>query len=225
MASDFPRSPKFLKGALVAYESNFLGPIPNIIVFQYNPESLNRTLSQRTAAATAGSERGAARTDANRVAGPPKETITLTVQLRAADQLAEPANNPHVVGFGLNPALAAMELLLYPSSEQYLLDLALSQAGTVQHTPPDLPLVLFIWGPSRVLPVRLTSFTIKEQAFDQLLNPIQAEVDLGLEVLTYMDLQVGTLGHGAYVASQVQKEVIARLNLINTAQEIVSILP
>ncbi len=224
MSTDFPRSPKFLKGALVAFESQFLGPIPNIIVFQYNPEQLNRTLAHRSAPAES-SNVGAAREDVQRVLGPPVETITLSVELDAADQLDEPATHPHVAVFGLHPALAALELLLYPSSAQALLNRTLARAGTAQICPADVPLVLFIWGPSRVLPVRLTSFSVTEEAFDTRLNPIRAKVELGLRVLTYMELQDTSLGYTAYLATQIQKEVLARLNLFSSAEQIVGMLP
>jgi len=224
MASDFPRSPKFLKGALVAFESQFLGPIPNIIVFQYNPEQLNRTLAHRSAPAEP-SNVGAAREDVQRVLGPPVETITLSVELDAADQLDEPLTHPHLVAFGLHPALAALELLLYPSSAQALLNRTLARAGTAQICPADVPLVLFVWGPSRVLPVRLTSFSVTEEAFDTRLNPIRAKVELGLRVLTYMELQDTSLGYTAYLATQIQKEVLARLNLLSSAEQIVGMLP
>jgi hypothetical protein len=224
MPSDFPRSPKFLKGALVAYESQFLGPIPNVIVFQYNPEQLSRTLAYR-AAPPEPSNVGGAREDVLRVQGPPVETISLSVVLDAADQLAEPALHPHTVMHGLHPALAALELLLYPPSAQFLLNRTLAQAGTAQICPADVPLVLFIWGPSRVLPVRLTSFSVTEEAFDQMLNPIRARVELSMRVLTYMELKETSLGYGAYLATQAQKEVLARLNLISSAEQMLGLLP
>jgi len=224
MPSDFPRSPKFLKGALVSFPSQFLGPVPNIIVFQYNPEQLSRTLAAR-AAPPEPSNAGAAREDAYRVQGPPVETITLSVVLDAADQLAEPAQHPHAVQFGLHPALAALELLLYPPSAQMLETELLGATGSVQVCPYDLPLTLFVWGKSRVVPVRLTSFSVTEQAFDQQLNPIQARVALGMRLLTYMELKKTSLGHGAYVVYQTQKEALARLNLVSSAEQVMRMLP
>jgi hypothetical protein len=224
MPSDFPRSPKFLKGALVAYESQFLGPVPNLIIFQYNPDQLRRTLAQRSPPPEPSSA-GAAREDVQREMGPPVETISLTVELDATDQLEEPELNPHVAAFGLHPALAALELLLYPSSEQVLLRQTQSQEGTAQLCPPDVPIVLFVWGRSRVLPVRLTSFTVTEEAFDQNLNPIQAKLELSMRVLTYAELRENSLGYSAYMATQIQKEVLARLNLISSAQQALGILP
>ncbi len=223
MQTDFSRAPKLLKGALVAYASQSLGPIPNVIVFQYNPEQLSRSLDQRTAAPEAGNV-GAAREDIQRELGPPVETISLTVELDAADQLERPEQHPQVVAHGLQPALAALELLLYPASEQVLLHRVLARAGRVQACPSDVPLVLFVWGASRVLPVRLTSFSVTEEAFDPQLNPIRAKLELGMRVLTYMELQEDSLGYGAYMAAQTRKEALARLNLAAGAEEVLKLV-
>jgi hypothetical protein len=222
MPSGNPVNPKILKGALVAFESQLPGSLPNIIVFQYNAEQLNRSIAQNIQP-PGGGNIGAAKEDAQRVLGPPTETISLTVELDAADQLEEPQKNPTAAAFGLHPALAALELLLYPSTNQINLKNALVMAGSVQICPADLPLVLFVWGPSRVVPVKLTSFSITEQAFDKMLNPIQAKVELGLQVLTYVELKKSSIGYGTYMANQIQKEVLAGMNLISKAQEIIGI--
>jgi hypothetical protein len=102
-------------------------------------------------------------------------------------------------------------LLLYPPSTQVLLNRNLAQAGKVQICPADLPLTLLVFGKSRAVPVRLTSFSITEEFFDPKLNPIRAKVDLGMTVLTYMELKEDTIGFGAYIAYQAQKESLARL--------------
>jgi hypothetical protein len=208
MASDFPRSPKLLKGGLVVYQSQNPGPPPQVIVFQYNPEQMSRSLAMRAAPRDPGNV-GSAREDVLRVLGPPVETINLSVELDAADQLAEPDKNPDTVQNGLHASLAILEMLLYPTTEkaQQMLDFA--QAGQVQVCPADVPLVLLAWGKSRVLPVLLTNFAVNEQAFDPQLNPIQAKVDMGMRVLTYMELQQGTLGYMAFLAYQRQKEMLA----------------
>lgn len=210
MPSEFPRSPKLLKGALVVFASQKLGPPPALIVFQYNPEQLSRSLASRAAPPDPGSV-GGAREDALRVLGPPVESINLSVVLNAADQLEQPEQNSEVAANGLHPALASLELLLYPSSPQVLLNRSLARAGSVQIAPPDLPLTLLVFGKSRVVPVRLSSFSITEEAFDPRLNPIQAKVDLGMQVLTYMELREDTIGFGAYIAYQAQKEALARM--------------
>lgn len=224
MPSDFPRSPKFLKGALVAYESQFIGAVPNIIVFQYNPEQLSRSLSHRTEIGMK-NEAGKALSETYRTTGPPVETIDITVIIDAADQLAEPQLHPVVVAKGIHPALAALELLMYPTIDQFIKLVTRVAAGSVEIYSLDVPLVLFVWGPSRVLPVRLTSFSVTEQAFDQQLNPIRAEVKLGMKVMSYVDFKSENIGRGVYIANQTQKEVMARLNMINNVEQIAGMLP
>lgn len=209
MPSEFPGSPKLLKGAMVVFDSQTPGPPPRVIVFQYNPEQLSRSLSHRVAPPEP-SNVGAAREDVFRVLGPPVETLTLSVVLDAADQLEDPVSNPEVVQNGLHPALAALELMLYPPSTQVQINRSLAQAGRVQVCPADLPLTLLVWGRSRAVPVRLTSFSITEEAFDPALNPIRAKVDLGMRVLTYMELQENSIGFSTYIAYQSQKESLAR---------------
>ncbi len=194
------------------YESQTLGLVPNVIVFQYNPEQLSRTLAER-AAAPQPSTVGTAREDVLRALGPPVQTMNLTVELDAADQLAEPDQNRAVVEHGLHPALASLERLLHPSLEQALLSRVSAQIGRVQICVADVPLILFIWGRSRVLPVRLTNLSVTEEAFDQQLNPIRARVELGMRVLTYMELKDTSLGYAAYLAYEQLKETLARQSL------------
>jgi len=215
MASDFPRSPRFLRGALVVYDAPFLGPIPNIIVFQYNPDQLTRGFRARSVPAEL-RPRGQAQNDAFLTAGPPVESITLSIEIDATDQLE--SKNPIAIVRGIQPTLSALELLMFPRSTQVLLGATLAMAGTSTLTPESTPLVLFVWGVARVLPVRVTSFNITEQAFDTALNPIRAKVDLGLTVITYLDVPPGTIGSTAYVAMMIQREVLARLNLINSVE-------
>lgn len=210
MASEFSRSPRLLKGGLAVYQSQTPGPPPKIVVFQYNPEQMTRSLAMRAAPRDPGNV-GSAREDVLRALGPPVETMNLSIDLDAADQLAEPDQNQTTVDNGLHPILATLELLLYPPTSEFQLSLSLAVAGQVQVCPADLPLVLLVWGKSRVVPVMLTSFSITEQAFDQQLNPIQAKVDLGLRVLTYMELQNTSVGYGVFLGYQRQKEMLANL--------------
>src|SRR6266852_1587581 len=152
MASDFPRSPKLLKGGLVVYQSQAPGPPPQVIIFQYNPEQMSRSLALR-AAPREPSNVGAAREDVLRVLGPPVETINLSIELDAEDQLAEPAQNQATVQNGLHPVLAKLVMLLYPTTEKAQKMKDLAQAGQVQVCPADVPLVLLVWGKSRVVPI------------------------------------------------------------------------
>lgn len=193
----FPGSPKVRTGALVAIPSG--RPRPRVIAFQYNPETLSRSFEPQTA--------GEAELDALRLAAPPVETIQLEAELDAADQLEK--GEASAEELGLHPQLALLELLLYPATGRVIANTALLAAGTLEVLPPEGPLVLFIWGPQRVLPVRLTELAIAEEAHDPRLNPIRAKVSLGLRVLSYHDLPRTHPGYNLFLAHQVTKEALA----------------
>ena len=182
------------------------GAVPSgIIVFQYNPDSLSRTLQ----AATTGGD-GQDRSEATRLKGPPVETIKLEVELDATDQLEFPDQNPNATGFGVQPQLAALETIVYPSSAQIQSNNSLASGGTLEIIPMETPLTLFVWNKNRVLPVKLTEFSITEEAFDVHLNPIRAKVSLGMRVLSINDLPFTHKGSGLFLAYQQQKENLAR---------------
>jgi hypothetical protein len=202
--STFPGSPRILKGALVAYQLPAL--IPKVVVFQYNPEQVTRSLSPRAA-------EGGGRGDAHRSDGPPDETINLSVEIDAADQLEKPDENATTVTVGLHPVLAALEGLLYPAFPTVVANQVLAAFGGAFILGEPVPLALLVWGPRRVLPVRVQSLSITEQAFDVKLNPINAKVELGLKVLTYRELQLSDPAYWVYMASFTQKEVMAAMNL------------
>lgn len=207
--SGFPRSPRLLKGGLAMYDSQDVGAQPNrLIVFQYNPDQLRRTLATR-APPSEPSNAGGAREDVMRVMGPPVETINLTVELDAADQLALPDQNETTVEHGLHPTLATLEMLLYPPASRAEEIERMAERGEVQMSPANLPLTLLVWGQSRVVPVLLTSFSVAEEAFDQNLNPIQAKVELGMRVLTYMEFPERSLAREAFISYQREKENLA----------------
>lgn len=216
MPSDFPRSPRLIKGALVVFETQL--PIPtNLIVFQYNPETMTRSV-QPTGGSTPSAQQGSGDTQPTL---PPIETFQLTVELDAADQLEAPGSNPLATTVGLHPTLAALELLVSPPSASLILNGVLSLAGSAIISPARSPLVLFVWGPVRVVPVRVTSVSITEQAFDQLLNPIQARVGLGMRALTIPELfQAGPPFNALGIVNLVAKEVLARSNVFNSAVQI-----
>ena len=221
MPSDFPRSPRIQKGALAVYPEMTPGTQPSrIIVFQYNPESVTRTLAARDVEEEERpSGGGAARDDVLRVGGPPVETISLGVALHAADQLEAPDRHQAVAEHGLHPALAALELLMYPSALQAEQIEEQAAAGEVQIAPADTPLVLLVWGRSRVVPVKLTSFSVSEEAFDTRLNPIHATVELGLQVLTYVEFPASSIGRDAFIAYQRHKEELASQHQAGTQAE------
>jgi len=220
MPSEFPRSPRLLKGALVVFETAI--PVPtNLIVFQYNPDTMTRSF--KPVGGTGGDPSQSAG-DTQHVPLPPLESFQMKVELDAADQLE--SSNALARGVGLHPTLAALELLLYPPSTQLILNKALSLLGSSIISPADVPMVLLVWGAPRVVPVRVTSVGITEQAFDQILNPIRAEVTLGLRGLTQVELQqAGPPFDTLAIVNHIAKEVLARANIVNSVQQITTMLP
>jgi len=210
----FPGSPRLIKGAIIGADK--FNPLASVIVFQYNPDTMTRRLEARTS----GGEGD--RSEALRLTGPPKETITISIEVDATDQLE--TANPIAVASGINPTLAALEMLLYPKSALVLANLTAAQGGFIEIVPVEAPLTLFVWGPTRVLPVRITSFSITEEAFDTLLNPTRAKVDLTLQVLSYYDLKKSNPGFTLFMAYQIAKELLATTNVFNSVQNIGSSL-
>lgn len=202
-------SPRLLKGAIVAID--LPNPTPRLIIFQYNPDTMTRRLEPRTTGGDS-SDRG----EPLRLTGPPKETITLTIEVDATDQLERA--DPLAVMAGTHPTLAALETLIYPKSASVTANAALAQAGNIEIIPPEAPFTLFVWGPQRVLPVRITSFSITEEAFDALLNPTQAKIELSLQVLSYMDFKQTHPGSTIFMTHQIMKEAMASLNVSANVQ-------
>lgn len=206
------RSPRLIKGALVGVD--IFNPLASVVVFQYNPNTMTRRLEARAAGGDGDSG------EVQRLTGPPKETITLSVEIDAVDQLAEA--NPLATTMGIYPALSALEMMLYPKSAAVIANTILSTIGSIEILPTEAPFLLFAWGAKRVLPVRITSFSITEDAYDPSLNPIQAKVELSLTVLSYQDFGVLHPGHSLFMAHQMAKEVMATLNVVNSAENIVT---
>lgn len=199
----FPNSPRLQKGAIIGVDP--LHPPASVIVFQYNPDTLTRTLTAQTAGE---GDKG----EAMRLKGPPQETIKVDIEIDATDQLEE-AKPPATI-LGIHPALASLEMLLYPKSSQVLANEVLLQMGMIEVVPPQAPLTLFAWGSKRVLPVRLTSFSITEEAFDPDLNPVRAKVSLEMRVLNYQDLGFASVGGALFMAHQAAKEAMAMINVV-----------
>ncbi|GAB2895389.1 CIS tube protein [Streptomyces mayteni] len=190
--------PKPIRSGIVIVDPQ-RGTPQRIIVLQFNPDSLERSLAPQTA----GAEGAGDRTEALRLKGPAVETWKFTAEIDATDQLDVPAPE------GIHPHLAALEMLVNPTSGQLRNLEALAAAGTLEITPIEAPLTLFTWGNKRVLPVRLTELAITENAFDVELNPIRASLSIGLRVLTVSDLPTGHRGYELYLAHLAQKERLA----------------
>lgn len=204
--TNFPRSPRIVKGGLVLIDPD-TSAVQRVIVLQYNPDSISRTLQVQSA----GGE-NKDRALALRLTGPPIETIKLDAEIDVTDQLEHPdeGQNGVAVELGLHPQLAALETVIYPSSQQVLNANRLAQGGTLEIAPMEAPLTLFVWSKSRILPVRVTDFSVTEEAFDPNLNPIRAKVSLGMRVLNVNDLGFAHKGGTLFMAYFQQKEQLAQ---------------
>jgi len=199
--STFPGSPRLQKGALIAMD--LLNPLASVVVFQYNPETLTRTISPQ--AAGEGADKG----EVLRLKGPPQETMKLDIEIDATDQL-EQAKAPET-SMGIYPTLASLEMMLYPKSAVVIANEVLLNFGIIEVIPPEAPLTILVWGSKRVVPVKLTDLSITEEAFDPNLNPIRAKASLGLRVLTYEDLGLLSPGGALFMVHQRAKELMAAI--------------
>lgn len=215
-----------LKGVLIEYASDFLGPLPNVVIFQFNPDTVTRTIE--IPARPTGSTTG----ETTQSGEPPLEKIDITAEFSAADQLGN--DNVLAIAAGVGPQLAALEQMVHPSGIiSGLLGEAIDAIGDLigggdsdetQPVPRETyPRLLFIWGLTRVLPVIVTSMSITETKFDRLLNPVEAKVTLGLTVTTPDADANDRVAEGALTYSTIAKEALAMANLANTASEIATL--
>lgn len=199
--SPLSNSPRLVKGALVGLD--LFNPVASVIIFQYNPEKVTRSIQPQ------GSGENGARAEAMRLRGAPVETIKMDVEIDAVDQLEK--GEGQTGSLGIYPQLSALEMLAYPKSLLVIANTVLMGLGTLEILPPIGPFTVLVWGWKRVVPVKLTEFTISEELHDDRLNPIQAKVSLGLRVLSYNDLSLTNPGYYLFLAHQVAKEVMATM--------------
>ena len=226
-----------LRGALVEYGSDVLGPIPNIVVFQFNPEQISRTLNLPRDAGDGDEPENARLKEAHTTSGPPTESFSITAHFSAMDDLGEGgavAVIPRL--FGVGPQLAALEKMAYPTAGLLsgaigaVVDavgsaLGADSAATKPQPREEAPRILFIWGPARVLPVKIKSMSITEQQYDPLLNPVQAQVDIGLSVATIPDQTNDIIGKGALTYTNTLKEAQALANLVKAVELAADVIP
>jgi hypothetical protein len=194
-----------MKGALIAVDP--ANPLASVVLFQYNPDTLTRSITPNMSGGGSG---GQSQGEALRLLGPPEETITVDVEIDATDQLE--SAQPQALALGIHPALAALEMLVYPKSAVVIASEVLAAVGMIEVVPPEAPLTIFVWGPARVVPVRVSSVSITEEAFDTALNPIRAHANLTLRVLNYRDLGLASAGGALFMAHQIVKETMATMN-------------
>ena len=231
--------PFFLKGALVEYSSEVFGPIPNIVVFQFNPEQIARTLNLPSDVAEASAPTEARETEPNQASAAPVETFSITAHFSAAVDYGEGAAQsvlPRL--FGVGPQLSALEKMVYPKvgllgqllgADVDAVASAVTEGDEDAETPVpriETPKILFIWGPTRILPVRIRSMSITEQKYDPFLNPVQAQVEIGLAIATYPENEEvdDDIGKGALKYTETVKDVEALLNLAKAAEGALEII-
>jgi hypothetical protein len=197
----FPNSPRLLKGGIVLIDPT-TSDVQRIITLQYNPDTISRSLQVKGVGSEAGD-----RSQALRLTGPPVETIKLDVEIDATDQL-EIADGT-AVQVGLHGQLAALEIIVYPTSVQLQANNSLAQSGALEIVPMESALTLFVWSKQRIVPVRITDFSITEEAFDPALNPIRAKVSLGMRVLSVDDLGFAHRGGNLFMSYLQKKEQLA----------------
>ena len=231
---------QYLRGALIEFTESFPIPVPNVILFQYNPETMTHTW---TPAKTGGvSAPGESPSNPLAITGPPEESFSFNLAMDAGDTIAD--GSAVTAGLatvsGVYPRIAALEMLLFPTAPPGggLIGSVSSALGLSGSAPPatsvpasQLPTVLFIWGPGRIAPVRVTALTITEKIYDgTLLIPTHAEAEISLKVLTppelqYVDGPLGTLANAAASYTAGVREALAIANLANSVESIIGMLP
>jgi hypothetical protein len=212
MNSPYPNSPNVLKAALISMGA--LIPVPRMIVLQYNPAQLTRQLLPDF------EKTGDTPTGTNLLAGPATETIEMTARISAVNQLQ--ASDATAIAFGIHPQLATLELMLFPSASSIIQGLAEMALGVLEIVPPETPLTVFVWGPQRVLPVQITSYRVDETMHDTRLNPIDAEVTIGMKVLTYQDFEPSQAGFFLYLANLAERELMSSLGTVQSGASIIT---
>jgi len=194
LSHEFPRRPKIAKGAIVALRPNARGKIidSNTIafMFQYNPETLTRTISSLNSDQV--SQEKGKNQDSNTII----ELINLTLDFDATDQLELPNQHQEFVKNGLHPTLSTLESIMY------------SQSKIENPTPP---IILFLWGSNRIIPVSLDRLNITEEAFDANLNPIRVKIDLNMRVQKLSEFKRGSSGYTVCASHYDHKRIFARL--------------
>ena len=199
--SGYSRSPKLLRGGLVLLDP-VSGNLLRIIGLQYNPDTMTRSLQIKGAGGEGGD-----RSEALRLKGPPAETIKLEVEIDATDAL-EAVQSP-TINLGLHAQIASIEALVYPASGTLFANNATASAGWLEIAPASAPLTVFVFGPNRIVPVRITELSITEEAFDTSLNPTRAKISLGLRVLSIDDIGFDSKGGGLFMGYLQAKERLA----------------
>ena len=207
--TSYTQAPLLIKGAIITL--NPLNPAA-VIIFQYNPAEMTRTLTpQRMKAETVP-------VGTMRLTGPPREKIEMSVNLNAVDQLEQASLGG--AGLGIYPQLSALEMLLYPARSLVLANAAKLALGVLEIVPPESPLTILVFGTKRVVPMQLVSYSATETMHTPDLVPVTATAKLGIEVLTYQDFQPTQPGYYLYLANQAVREAMAAIGTVGNIKSV-----
>jgi hypothetical protein len=229
----------YLRGALVEFRPTFLIPLPNVIIFQFNPETMSHSWTPPKAFSESGGGNPLA------VKGDPGESFSFTLAMDAGDMIADGSIVAQGIATlsGVYTRLAALELLQFPvaagaagivgsvSAGAAGVAAGAAAGGAASRPVPEaqVPTVLFVWGPGRILPVRITDLKITERLYDPFLNPTHAEAQITLKVITrdelvYLTGPLKEIAQGAYKYSQGLREALAIANLANSVESVVGMV-
>ncbi len=193
----FPGQPKLLRGGIALVDID-TSSVLRVAALQYNPHTLTRTLQVQGAGGESPDH-----LEALRLKAPPIETIKLEAEFDATDD-ANPNDDVY-------QQLAALESIVYPDTTDVLMNNVYADTGQLEILPVTAPLQVFVWSKQRVVPVRITDFSITEEAFTPDLFPLRAKVSLTLRVLTVYDLGFDNKGGSLFISYQLQKELAGRM--------------
>ena len=224
---------RLAKGALVQINEQTGFPIPNIIPFQYNPATVSRSF--QLAKPDPADDTGRGLTAPTAQPFDPEESFSLTLELDATDELAE--EKPLAVAFGVSARIASIEGLVY-AGEGPLGEAAAAVAAAIGLNTPrrTVPIVFFVFGPGRIIPVRIQTLTIEEELFDPNLFPIQAKVNISMRMLRPSEFQCqvtppafppvsSVLAMAAYTVYRTERQALAIANVSNVVDAIRGLLP
>src|SRR4030043_2460487 len=73
------------------------------------------------------------------------------------------------------------------------------------------PVVLFLGGPNRIIPVWLDNLKVTEEAFDPNLNPLRVKIELSMRVRNLSELKRGSFGYTICASHLDRRRMHARL--------------
>jgi len=232
MPGGLSNQPKILRGAFVEFGISLP---PLIVVFQFNPLTISRTRTASVERPRTPRRRGVQemsllekvsaeslkKVRVKQTINVKEETLSFDIRLDATDKLDE--GDTLTEEFGIAPQLSTLELMMLPKGQGLLgaaASMLLGKAGSgfsfVDYVK-NPPVILFVWGRKKVMPVNITSMQIKEEEFSYELNPTRATVSVSLQVIE---------GPNApYLYTKALKEVMSLTNLANIGDIANTIVP